>query len=82
MELRERISALRETVQTVEVASDTRDEATAELDTSLAQLRKKQPDKSVIKEALRNAAAVLGNVASTGLRSQLVERLSSILSTL
>lgn len=82
VEVRERISALREVLQTVDVASDTREEATAELDTSLAQLRKKQPDKSVIKEALRNAARLLGAVAHSSLRAQLLEKLSGILSML
>jgi len=80
VEVRERISAVREVLQTADVASETREEATAELDTGLAQLRKKQPDKAVIKQALHNAAKILGAVANANLKFQLVERLSGILS--
>ena len=82
VEVRERISAVREVLEKADVASETREEATAELDTGLAQLRKKQPDKSVIKQALQNTAKILGAVANANLKFPLVDRLSGILSLL
>lgn len=81
-EVRELIIGLRRALPALDVPAEIKEEIEAELDTGLAQLRKKEPDTGLVKMALQNAAKAVGALAATGAVHQLIQGVTAITSML